>query len=454
MKINNLAVENFKSFDSIDLDFENFNVIVGSNAAGKSNLINLFKFIKKIEEEGIKDSIEIFGGEEYIKNLRKKKTDPIKIQIEYQSLSGSIKVKSASKEKSRPNYVEFIEYGKINYDFSFKFDRNKNIKILKDILTANCECMQIDLAELENSIENFDDEKNVIEFFNELKNKRKSKNKDEAQIVLENLCIKNRKKPIENLKNQISIKIKGTSKLKEKDIMPPFLTKGDLKERLLLDYSFFNLFSGPSKIFDDIAVYDFDIKKIKKSTSFIGKSTLLEDGENLSIVLKKLLENPQKKRKFLNLLTNLLPFVKNIDTEKISLDNLSFRIEELFYENCYLPSELLSDGTINLIAIIIALFFENKDIVIIEEPERFIHPYLISKLVKLMREASEKKQIFITTHSPEVLKHTDIESLLLLSRDNNGYTRISKPKDSESVRIFLENDLGIDELFIDNLLGN
>ena len=99
-----------------------------------------------------------------------------------------------------------------------------------------------------------------------------------------------------------------------------------------------------------------------------------------------------------------------------------------------------------------ALYFERKPLIIVEEPERNIHPYLISRIVDMMMEASLNKQIIITTHNPEVVKHTSLEHLLLISRDEEGFSTIIKPKDNDMVKSFLKNDIGLDELYIQNLL--
>ena len=72
--------------------------------------------------------------------------------------------------------------------------------------------------------------------------------------------------------------------------------------------------------------------------------------------------------------------------------------------------------------------------------------------MNLMYDASEHKQILITTHNPEIVKHTALQDLLLMSRNETGFSSIIKPNDMESVHIFIENDLGIDQLFIQNLL--
>jgi predicted ATPase len=90
---------------------------------------------------------------------------------------------------------------------------------------------------------------------------------------------------------------------------------------------------------------------------------------------------------------------------------------------------------------------------IIEEPERNIHPYLISRVVEMMKEASQKKQIIVTTHNPEIIRHADLESILLISRDKEGFSTISRPSEKEEVKTFLDNEIGIEELYIQDLLS-
>ena len=107
-----------------------------------------------------------------------------------------------------------------------------------------------------------------------------------------------------------------------------------------------------------------------------------------------------------------------------------------------------------MIAIIIALYFEDlSDIVILEEPERNIHPKLLSSLLSSAEDVSSEKQIIITTHNPEFLKHAKLENIKLITRDVNGFTIVSEPSTSETVKCFIQNDLGIDDLFLQGLLG-
>jgi predicted ATPase len=71
----------------------------------------------------------------------------------------------------------------------------------------------------------------------------------------------------------------------------------------------------------------------------------------------------------------------------------------------------------------------------------------------MMKEAAEKKQVMVTTHSTEVVKYATLDDILLISRDSEGYPVISRPGDKEEVKAFLENEIGIEELYVQNLLG-
>jgi predicted ATPase len=99
------------------------------------------------------------------------------------------------------------------------------------------------------------------------------------------------------------------------------------------------------------------------------------------------------------------------------------------------------------------LYFEDNPFIIIEEPVIYIHPFLVGRIISMMQESSGSKQVMVTTHSTEVVKHASPMDLLLVSRDPDGFSVVSRPADKEEVRTFLENEIGIEELFIQNLLG-
>ena len=96
--------------------------------------------------------------------------------------------------------------------------------------------------------------------------------------------------------------------------------------------------------------------------------------------------------------------------------------------------------------------FRKKSLTIIEEPERNIHPHLISKIINMMKDASKKKQIIVTTHNPEMVKNADLEDILLVSRDKDGFSTITRPADKVEVNTFLKNEIGIEELYVQKFI--
>ena len=78
----------------------------------------------------------------------------------------------------------------------------------------------------------------------------------------------------------------------------------------------------------NVAIYDFDPKLSKKATSITGKAELEEDGSNLAIVLKRIMEDESAKRKLVNFLQDLLPFVSGLEVEKFANKSLLFSLSE------------------------------------------------------------------------------------------------------------------------------
>lgn len=44
MYIKNMSIKNFKSIEEAEIEFNPLTMIVGANASGKSNIINVFRF--------------------------------------------------------------------------------------------------------------------------------------------------------------------------------------------------------------------------------------------------------------------------------------------------------------------------------------------------------------------------------------------------------------------------
>ena len=414
MVIKKIKVTNFKSFGNLEIELGNFNVLIGPNAAGKSNFVHIFEFLRDIVSSGLNNAVSMQGGVEYLRNINIGSSERLSINVVSTQEFGLLT------RRLRENLIGTRIYETI-YEFALKFNkRGSGFRIAEDKLIQKCKFVRLDRPG------------------------KKIKEKEilgDGEIIIFST----------NGKVKIDLNIPERVLLKKEDIFPPFLPEEKLPNRTLLFETSYFLIWLLEGIFRDISIYDFDPKLPKKATPITGKAELEEDGSNLSIILKNITENKEKRRKLFNLVKDLLPFVENLDVEKFADKSLLFKLQETYFKNQYLPASLISDGTINITALIIALYFEKKPLVIIEEPERNIHPYLISKVVDMMKDASQKKQIIVTTHNPEIVKYAGLDNILLVSRDKNGFSKISRPIDKEEIRTFLEH-IGIEELYVQNLL--
>ena len=427
MKINRISVKNYRSFKELEIFLGDFNVIVGANASGKSNFISIFSFLKNLVEYGINDAISLVGGIEYLRNVYLTDNNVISIEVELETLKNGMYSISPFKEKIA------ISPKKLIYKLELLItDNQKEYQIQNELIKIYCKFFKINYGDerVEDSFID-DGEINIVRLGGELNFDIISKSDEIDKDLIKHLYLFDDEK------------------------IPEF--KLDPKESIIggrrLPIPFISFMI--ERVLKSIHLYEINPKPPKEFSMISGKSELEPDGKNLILILKKLLNDPEKEEKLAELIKDFLPFIEKISIERLADKYICANIKEKFSKDKLLPASLMSDGTINIIALIIILYFEEKPIIIIEEPEGNIHPFLISKVIDMMKDVSfrMKKQIIITTHNPEIVKNSGIENLYLVQRNDDGISTMVKPKENKQVQKFLENQMGIDELFIQNFLG-
>ncbi|MEO0042745.1 MAG: hypothetical protein RL329_2193, partial [Bacteroidota bacterium] len=112
-----------------------------------------------------------------------------------------------------------------------------------------------------------------------------------------------------------------------------------------------------------------------------------------------------------------------------------------------------------VIAMIVALYNQPFQISFFEEPEKAVHPALIRQLVERFYEEAEymDKQLFITTHSPQMLKYfyktSELQNILAVKRTQktNFNTQINRINADSEIGAFLEI-LGVESSFIQKII--
>ena len=422
MYIKDISISNFKSIASAEIDFSRLALLIGANAAGKSNLINVFRFLADIENNGLDYAIALQGGISYLRNASMPKDEPITIKfsidfpdehwIRHVSSNIGLMINSVENEFSiKPNKKGngyHIASDKLDVIYSINRVpkvKNQELEKVSDYrLTFERTTRKLAHKYLIYNCDSWDE-----------KEKEKFESADISGKFFERMC---REDMNELMLNKIAL------------LLPPSFNASSF-----------------------VRIFDFDPRELKKNSAMGSMKVLNENGSNIASVLQNILTKKANKEKFTCLVREFLPFVDSIRVENNFDKSFSYTVKES-YSNKTFYSSFLSDGTVSLLAIVIALYFENNsNIVVLEEPERNIHPRLLKQLLSACKDVSSNKQIIITTHNPEFLKQAEIEDIRFIQRDCDGFTHISKPSDNPTVMTFIKNDLGLDDLFLKNLLG-
>jgi predicted ATPase len=416
MTIKTIRVKNFKSFKELQVDLGKFNILIGANASGKSNFIQAFEFLRDIARHGLDNAISLQGGAEYLTNLNLGTAENLSMQVVSSQEGDRPWLLIGTSQRSETYLVAARLEATSSFSIAFR-KRGPDFEVLDDRLTLKGEFSTL-------GRDGGQEESPKLHGLGEVLVFRDGDRRSVKATLPDGLSLD---------EYQISTSVFGETLSPRSLILthPPLLI-------------------GPD--FEEIAIYDFDPKLPKKGTPITGKAELEEDGSNLAIVLKNIIGDRDRKRKLENLMGDLLPFVAGVEVGKFADKSLLFSLRETYAKKQSLPASLISDGTINITALVAALYFEKKPVAIIEEPERNIHPSLISKVVAMMKDASKGKQIIVTTHNPEVVRHADIGDVLLVSRNGEGFSTISRPSENKDVQVFLQNEMGLEELFVENLL--
>ena len=203
-----------------------------------------------------------------------------------------------------------------------------------------------------------------------------------------------------------------------------------------------------------IAAYDFDPGKAQLAVPPTGSRELDASAENLAVILRDILRRPEAKKRLISLVSVLLPFVHDLDVEEFGFGQLMTTLTERFSDKGHrLPAAFASDGTIACLALVVALYFQGNTVAVFEEPDRHVHPHLASRLMQMMNEVTDEMQVVVTTHNAELLRHANLDDILLVTRDSDGNSQVTRPADSEVVNLFLQNELGVEDLFAQDLLA-
>jgi len=426
VRIKGVKLENYKSFKEASVDIGDFAVIVGANASGKSNFLGALRFLRDASLYGFSDAISLQGGVEFLGNLYSE--DPTTLEYEF-------------------DVDDSLTY--FSRNTSFATSKNRNLRIVPTSLRY--------VVTIEHDKTNTQVSQAAIISYGFVEYVGKS-----SKIVgVSTLRITHNRNGITVKHGEVPSDIKdrfGVSPKKIEEYFSPYLgLSPEIRKKFFETREAVPIVDRSSYIingadFSQLSFFDFDPRLAKQSSKFAGKKELEEDGSNFNVAMNYVLEEEKNKKRFVNLLADFLPFITNFNVDQ-SLDRsmLSVFSESEDGRNDF-PSYAMSDGTMYLACLVLGVSFSTKPLMVIEEPEKYIHPSLAVKVIDYLKSASSQKQIIITSHSPQIVKYAGIENVMVVARKEKG-SKLMRAMEIPHVEKYLENEVGLDQIFSDNLLS-
>ncbi len=157
------------------------------------------------------------------------------------------------------------------------------------------------------------------------------------------------------------------------------------------------------------------------------------DGSNLPIMVRELQRDHQRFAWWIGHLQTILEDLVNVEVAERPEDR-SYYLRVTYRNGISVPSWLLSDGTLRLLALTLIAYLPNHDqVFIIEEPENGIHPRAIEAVFQSLRSVYDG-QVFLATHSPLVLALAKPEDLLVFAKTDSGATAVVNGPDHPMLR--------------------
>lgn len=372
MKLKSLRVQHYKSLSDVYIEFSPTTILVGPNSSGKSNVVDVLRFIRDSVWHGLDHAISERGGIDVLRQYSPTKPYTLSISLEFDQqvkgkgntasyslkISGSGSTYRVESEEAQWNQIE-LTYNEASN--SVEITGNDPVRLRRD------------------------------------KHGKVFVNGEERTAVVPS--------------DQLAIR--------------PFASYGDSLSATELAHELGGL--------RFTAIYPNTLRLPSRPDT---DKRLKEDCSNWASILKAMRQRKageEALHRVLELMRQVLPGLEQVTVRLIGgylVPQFLIR-EKPDSRPHYFDPVQLSDGTLRLFGIFLSLYqVPHPDFLAIEEPELTIHPGLLRLLAEAFKEVSERTQLLVTTHSPYFLDNFE-PALIKVVAMKEGETRVSGIRKSQ-----------------------
>ncbi|MES2469509.1 MAG: AAA family ATPase [Verrucomicrobiota bacterium] len=384
MRIETIRIKNFKALQDVHLtNLPGFCVFVGKNGSGKTTLFRVFAFLKRALETNVRIALQQEGGRLGFQEVatRGHAAENIEIEIQFRlAILGADRL--------------------VTYELHLGYDATSAKPLIRREI---------------------------------LRYKRGRHGKPYHYLDFSNgvgMVVANEKDFDEPAKELI----REQQTLDAPDILA---IKG------LGQFERFKAASEFRRLIENWHISDFHITAARGVKDDDASIHLSSSGDNLASVARHLYENERIIfDRILRKMKERVPGVADVEVKPTDDGRLLMKYRDGAFKDPFLDSNV-SDGTIKMFSYLVLLEDSKPHpILCVEEPENQLYPDLMTVLAEEFAGYAERGgQVFVSSHSPDFLNATPLESIFWLEK-NEGFSTVHRASDKALLqRLVKEGDL-------------
>jgi predicted ATPase len=381
MRIENIRLKNFKIFEDLHLEnLPSLAIFVGANGTGKTTLFDVFGFVSDALKNNIRQALQKRGGFKEV--ISRGKAGLIEIELKF-------RLEIAGKKRLVTYLLEIGEE--------------------KGIPFVNREILRYKRSRYGSPF-------HFIDF-----------SRGEGEAITNEEAFD---KPDEELERE-------PQKLGSPDILA---IKG------LGQFERFKAANAFREFIENWHLSDFHITDARPSREAGYAEHLSETGGNLPLVAQYILQyHPEKFEKILEKMKKRVPGIADVDAVPTEDGRILLKFRDGSFKDPFIAKHV-SDGTIKMFAYLILLHDPAPHpLLCLEEPENQLYHSLMIELLEEFRDYTYRGgQVFISTHSPDLINGANPEEVYWLVKKESGYAQIKRAQDDELITALYKegNQLG------------
>lgn len=362
LKFRGLRLQNWKNFARVDVAVQDRMFLVGPNASGKSNFLDVFRFLRDLASSGggFQEAVSRRGGVSSIRSLAARRTPDVEIQVQ-------LKESDDSAEWS--------------YELGFKQDAQRRPQVSRERVTRDSAV----LLDRPNS----DDQADPARL---------------TQTYLEQV----------NVNREFRDLVTFFASVRYLHIVPQLVREPDRSVGRSNDP-----FGG-----------DF-LEQVAKTQDRTRNARLKRIQEALRVAVPQLQEI-------------------ELWRDARGTPHVRGKYQHWRPRGAWQTEEQFSDGTLRLMGLL-WVSMDREGPLLLEEPELSLHPEIVRVLPQMLARVQRRtgRQIFLSTHSPELLRDEGIglDEVLLLVPGAEG-TDVAPVASRADIRVLLESGLSLPDVVI------